>query len=69
MTSVADIMRDIGRSSLVIVLAFYRCDTLWVILQTVWLVVFTFTVLLDVDLGLLVGLVYNLVPILLRTQR
>lgn len=36
---------------------------------TVWLVVFTCTVLLDVDLGLLVGLVYNLVPILLRTQR
>ncbi|XP_070193359.1 prestin-like [Littorina saxatilis] len=36
---------------------------------TVWLVVFWCTVLLDVDLGLLVGLVYNLVPVLLRTQR
>ncbi|XP_071083395.1 prestin-like [Haliotis cracherodii] len=36
---------------------------------TVWLVVFVATVLLDVDLGLLVGLVYNLVPVLLRTQR
>ncbi|XP_076469168.1 solute carrier family 26 member 6-like [Babylonia areolata] len=36
---------------------------------TVWLVVFWCTVLLDVDLGLLVGLVYNLVPILLRTQK
>ena len=29
-TSVVDIMRDIGRSSLVMLLAFYRCDTLWV---------------------------------------
>ncbi|KAL8602849.1 hypothetical protein ACOMHN_056343 [Nucella lapillus] len=36
---------------------------------TVWLVVFVCTVMLDVDLGLLVGLVYNLVPILLRTQK
>ncbi|XP_059150596.1 prestin-like [Physella acuta] len=35
---------------------------------TVWLVTFVATVLLDVDLGLLIGLIYNLVPILLRTQ-
>ncbi|KAI8771844.1 prestin [Biomphalaria glabrata] len=35
---------------------------------TVWLVTFFATVLLDVDLGLLIGLIYNLVPILLRTQ-
>ncbi|BFZ10678.1 hypothetical protein BsWGS_13717 [Bradybaena similaris] len=35
---------------------------------TVWLVTFTATVLLDVDLGLLIGLIYNLVPVLLLTQ-
>ncbi|XP_035825356.1 prestin [Aplysia californica] len=35
---------------------------------TVWLVTFLSTVFLDVDLGLLIGLIYNLVPILLRTQ-
>ncbi|RUS81144.1 hypothetical protein EGW08_011085 [Elysia chlorotica] len=35
---------------------------------SVWLVTFLATVFLDVDLGLLIGLIYNLVPILLRTQ-
>ncbi|KAK3730766.1 hypothetical protein RRG08_015683 [Elysia crispata] len=36
---------------------------------SVWLVTFLATVFLDVDLGLLIGLIYNLVPILLRTQQ
>ncbi|CAG5130637.1 unnamed protein product, partial [Candidula unifasciata] len=36
---------------------------------TVWLVTFTATVLLDVDLGLLIGLIYNLVPVLMLTQK
>ncbi|CAL1537496.1 unnamed protein product [Lymnaea stagnalis] len=52
-------------------LQFLELKRLWKISKvdyTVWLVTFFATVLLDVDLGLLIGLIYNLVPILLRTQ-
>lgn len=53
-------------------LQFKDLNRLWKVSKidfTVWIVVFMGTVLFDVDLGLLVGLIYNLVPILLRTQR
>ncbi|XP_041347224.1 solute carrier family 26 member 6-like [Gigantopelta aegis] len=53
-------------------LQFGELGRLWKVSKidfTVWLVVFVSTILLDVDLGLLVGIIYNLVPILLRTQR
>ncbi|XP_025107910.1 solute carrier family 26 member 10-like isoform X2 [Pomacea canaliculata] len=53
-------------------LQFSELRRLWKVSKldfTVWIVVFLSTVLFDVDLGLLIGLIYNLVPILLRTQR
>ncbi|KAH9504783.1 hypothetical protein Btru_061948 [Bulinus truncatus] len=52
-------------------LQFTELRRLWKVSKvdyTVWLVTFFATVFLDVDLGLLIGLIYNLLPILLRTQ-
>ncbi|ESO82306.1 hypothetical protein LOTGIDRAFT_134793 [Lottia gigantea] len=52
-------------------LQFTELKRLWRVSKvdfSVWVVVFLSTVLLDVDLGLLVGLIFNLIPVLLRTQ-
>ncbi|KAK6177022.1 hypothetical protein SNE40_015212 [Patella caerulea] len=52
-------------------LQFKELRRLWKVSKVdfcVWIVVFLSTVLLDVDLGLLVGLIFNLIPVLLRTQ-
>ncbi|CAG5134604.1 unnamed protein product, partial [Candidula unifasciata] len=55
-----------------LLMQFTELKRLWTVSKvdyTVWLVTFVATVFLDVDLGLLIGLIYNIVPILLRTQQ
>lgn len=40
-----------------------------VVLQAVWLVTFLATVLLDVDLGLMVGVIFALLTVIIRSQK